>query len=64
MQEKRVTICGCGWLGLPLGKFLVGKGFDVKGSTTREEKFSQLQEAGIQPFRVSLDPSFSGDDPE
>jgi len=64
MREQRVTICGCGWLGLPLGKFLADKGCIVKGSTTREEKFRLLQEAGIQPFRVSLDPSFTGDDPE
>lgn len=63
MQEKRISICGCGWLGLPLGVFLAGKGFDVKGSTTREEKFDALREAGIQPFRISLDPSFHGDDP-
>lgn len=62
-QEKRISICGCGWLGLPLGKYLVEKGFSVKGSTTRKEKFDVLREAGIQPFDISLDPGFSGDDP-
>lgn len=62
-QEKRISICGCGWLGLPLGKYLVEKGFIVKGSTTRTEKFDILREAGIQPFHISLDPELSGDDP-
>lgn len=62
-QQKRVSICGCGWLGLPLGKYLVEKGFSVKGSTTRTEKFDLLQEAGIKPFCISLDPVLSGDDP-
>lgn len=60
---KSVSICGCGWLGLPLGKYLVEKGFGVKGSTTGKEKFDVLKDAGIQPFRISLDPGFSGDDP-
>lgn len=63
-QVKSVSICGCGWLGLPLGKYLVEKGFSVKGSTTRKEKFDVLREAGIQPFQISLDPLLSGDDPE
>ncbi|UZJ39143.1 SDR family oxidoreductase [Prosthecochloris sp. SCSIO W1102] len=62
-QVKSVSICGCGWLGLPLGKYLVEKGFSVKGSTTRKEKFNELREAGIQPFHISLDPELSGDDP-
>lgn len=62
-RQKRVSICGCGWLGLPLGKYLAQKGFTVKGSTTRTEKFDLLQGAGIKPFYISLDPALSGDDP-
>lgn len=62
-QVQRISICGCGWLGLPLGKYLVEKGFSVKGSTTRKEKFNALREAGIQPFHISIDPELSGDDP-
>lgn len=62
-QDKSISICGCGWLGLPLGKYLVENGFNVKGSTTRKEKFDVLREAGIQPFHISLDPELSEDDP-
>ncbi len=55
-MAQTVSILGCGWLGLPLGKFLAEKGFTVKGSTTRPEKMALLQEAGIQPFVLSFQP--------
>lgn len=55
MKEKRiVSILGCGWLGLPLGKQLFDKGFLVKGSVTITEKFSQLIDAGIVPYQLVL----------
>lgn len=52
---KPISILGCGWLGLPLAKALLQKGFSVKGSTTSAEKISVLETAGIQPFLVQLD---------
>jgi len=58
-MSKTISIIGCGWLGLPLGAFLVEKGFDVKGSTTRQEKLSLLEESGITPFLIKV-----GDDLE
>jgi nucleoside-diphosphate-sugar epimerase len=51
----KISILGCGWLGLPLAKALLGKGFSVNGSTTSEEKLSILEKAGITPFLISLD---------
>ena len=55
MKEKRiVSILGCGWLGLPLGKQLFDKGFLVKSSVTNTEKFSQLIDAGIIPYQLVL----------
>jgi len=50
------SVLGCGWLGLPLAKFLVEKNYRVKGSTTREEKLDYLEEQGIEPFHVKLYP--------
>ncbi len=50
----QISILGCGWLGLPLAKSLLKKGFLVKGSTTSEEKISILKTAGIRPFLISL----------
>ncbi|MFM6977032.1 MAG: NAD-dependent epimerase/dehydratase family protein [Sphingobacteriaceae bacterium] len=51
---KSVSILGCGWLGLPLGKQLLGLGYAVKGSTTSLSKFPVLQNAGIKPFLIHV----------
>ena len=51
---KQISILGCGWLGLPLAKSLLEKGFSINGSTTSVEKIAVLEKAGIHPFLVSL----------
>ena len=51
---KQISILGCGWLGMPLAKSLLEKGFSVKGSTTSLEKISVLESSGIQPFQIVL----------
>ena len=53
---KTCSILGCGWLGLPLAKHLITRGFNVKGSTTRDEKMGELQRNGIRPFEIMLTP--------
>ena len=50
----QISILGCGWLGLPLAKSLIEKGFSINGSTTSLEKITVLGKAGINPFLVSL----------
>jgi nucleoside-diphosphate-sugar epimerase len=50
----KISILGCGWLGLPLAKALIGNGFLVKGSTTSSDKISTLEQAGIIPFLIEL----------
>ncbi|PWA06578.1 SDR family oxidoreductase [Flavobacterium psychrotolerans] len=50
----KISILGCGWLGLPLAKALIGTGFSIKGSTTSIEKLPILEFAGIEPFLISL----------
>lgn len=52
---KQISILGCGWLGLPLAKALIEKGFSVKGSTTTESKLSELNALRIDAFLVRLD---------
>ncbi len=54
IKMKQISILGCGWLGLPLAKALIEKGFSVKGSTTSTDKLSILENAGIQPFLIAL----------
>ncbi len=51
---QKISLLGCGWLGLPLAKSLLEKGFLVNGSTTTEEKISLLKASGIRPFLISL----------
>lgn len=50
----KISILGCGWLGLPLAKALLGKGFSVNGSTTSVKKIPILENAGISPFLITL----------
>ncbi|RAK23561.1 nucleoside-diphosphate-sugar epimerase [Flavobacterium aquaticum] len=51
----KISILGCGWLGLPLAKSLLAKGYEVKGSTTSESKLEVLKNAGILPFQIQLE---------
>ncbi|WP_445456217.1 SDR family NAD(P)-dependent oxidoreductase [Flavobacterium sp. HNIBRBA15423] len=53
-MNKKISILGCGWLGLPLAKTLIENGFSVKGSTTSENKLALLKKNKIQPFLLSL----------
>jgi nucleoside-diphosphate-sugar epimerase len=50
----KISILGCGWLGLPLAKKLIEIGFEVKGSTTSENKLNILKSDNIEPFLLEL----------
>jgi nucleoside-diphosphate-sugar epimerase len=52
-----VSILGCGWYGLELGKALVNKWTKVKGSTTSAGKLSVLSASGIEPYLINLSPA-------
>lgn len=54
-ERKKIAILGCGWLGLPLAKSLLSKGYEVKGSTTSESKLEVLKNAGISHFQIQLE---------
>lgn len=56
MNPIKISIVGCGWLGLPLGKYLSAKGYLVKGTTTHPEKLPLLQENGIEPYLMRINP--------
>ncbi|RRQ49744.1 SDR family oxidoreductase [Maribacter algicola] len=53
-MSKVIGVIGCGWLGLPLAKSLVKKGYKVKGTTTSKEKLETLSTEGIAPFLVEV----------
>lgn len=50
----KISILGCGWLGLPLAKKLLEIGYEVKGSTTSESKLDVLKSYNIKPFLLAL----------
>ena len=50
----KISILGCGWLGFPLAKKLIEIGFEVKGSTTSENKLNILKSDNIEPFLLEL----------
>ena len=54
-ERKKISILGCGWLGLPLAKKLIENGYEVKGSTTSESKLELLKNAGISPYKIKLE---------
>lgn len=60
MNNKSISILGCGWLGLPLGQFFVSQGYRVKGSTTTEEKLVEIKKAGISPYLIQVTDKISG----
>ena len=52
--KKKISVLGCGWLGLPLAQRLVKEGAKVKGSTTTDSKQDVLKEHGILPYAFSI----------
>lgn len=58
MNQLKIAIIGCGWLGLPLAKKLIKENFIVKGSTTSKEKISVLKAEKIEPFLIDLNKNF------
>ena len=53
--DIKISILGCGWLGLPLAEKLVQLGFQVKGSTTTPAKLNTLAATGLQPYLIHLE---------
>ena len=62
MKSCRISILGCGWLGVPLGCRLLEQGHFVRGSTTTKDKIPLLEQSGVEPYYLILDPHFRGDD--
>ncbi|MCU4173704.1 hypothetical protein [Carboxylicivirga sp. N1Y90] len=54
MNQKVISVLGCGWLGFPLAKALNKGGWYVKGSTTSPEKQSLLEANNIKPYVLQL----------
>lgn len=53
-MNKKISIMGCGWLGLPLAKKIILNDGKIKGSTTKKEKLSVLKAANIEGFVINI----------
>ncbi|MCW3788661.1 NAD(P)-binding domain-containing protein [Plebeiibacterium sediminum] len=53
-MAQKISMLGCGWLGLPLAIDLINKGYEVYGSTTSASKINDLTENGIKPFLIDI----------
>lgn len=53
-MKKQISVIGCGWLGFPLAKNFVDKGYKVKGSSTSEGKLKAIIDANIEAFKIQL----------
>lgn len=51
---KKIGVLGCGWLGFPLAKKLVGENHSVYGTTTSQEKIALLKSEKIAPYKITL----------
>ncbi|OEF26820.1 NAD-dependent epimerase/dehydratase family protein [Vibrio rumoiensis] len=54
MKQKQISICGCGWLGLPLAKSFVESDFSVFGSKRSLVDAQALSNDGIYGISLSL----------
>jgi len=52
----KISILGCGWLGLPLAEHLIKQKHIIKGSTTSPDKIERLRQKGIAPFLIKFSP--------
>jgi hypothetical protein len=53
-NKPNIGILGCGWLGLPLGKYLFNKGYQIYGTTTTNDKLEVLRNNNIIPDVLKL----------
>lgn len=51
---EKIAVLGCGWLGMPLSKKLVLRGYSVNGSTTTNDKIAVIETIGATPFLIKL----------
>lgn len=57
----RISLLGCGWLGLPLAAALAADGHSVRGATTTPAKLPALRRCGVTPHLLRLAPAPEGD---
>jgi len=60
-RTKKISILGCGWLGLPLAEYFIKNQYTVNGSVAGIERLELLKKASIIPYHIYLSPSLNPD---
>ncbi len=60
--KNKISLLGCGWLGVSLAQYLLTLGYRPNGSTTSPAKVSLLNDLGITPFLINVAPQVQGAD--
>lgn len=55
-MTKKVAVIGLGWLGMPLARTLIGRGWQVTGSKTTGDGVQAARASGIPASQLTLDP--------
>ena len=55
-MSNTISILGCGWLGTALGKSMIRKGWKVKGSSSSNTSYNELEKTGISTFYIKVKP--------
>lgn len=58
---SKISLLGCGWLGLPLAKSLTAKNNELKTSTTSPEKIDNLKNLELNPYLITISDGIEGD---
>jgi len=53
-NKMKISILGCGWLGMELGKRLRKENHEVRGSVTSMDRMTEVRAAGIVPYSIKL----------
>lgn len=62
IAKTKVSICGCGWLGLPLAAHLVSLGYEVWGSRRSLNDAQPLEDKGIRAIELTLPAGLRGNE--
>ncbi|WP_167619814.1 NAD(P)-binding domain-containing protein [Maribellus sediminis] len=55
-MSNTISILGCGWLGTALGKSMIRNGWKVKGSSSSNTTYNELEKTGISTFYIKVKP--------
>jgi nucleoside-diphosphate-sugar epimerase len=54
LNEKRVAIVGCGYVGMALARILTREGAEVVGTTRQAARFAEIEETGARALLVDV----------